>query len=167
MLTMNDKELTFDERLKNLTETVGPEVEVNRFREMIKSHVWKFATTYADFCPHEYTVRANGWSHDDMQFFAHHIWLYGMDACYGKQEPKRYWFNHDDGYYYFIFQEDTDAEGNMTPACTLINRAKMVNFEFWVEEDLLGRIVRCKVKPGAAKREKEEREAKGLVGAMT
>ena len=153
--------LTYEERLKNLTETVGPKNDVAEVQELIRKHNWIFAKTYADFCPHEYTLREKGWSDRDYQKFVNHIWKYGLDACYGKQGFKRYWFDHEGGYYYFIFDEDVDNEGNVQNACTLVNRGGIKYFDFWIERDLLGEIVRCKVTRGGPRMAKEDRAREG------
>ena len=141
--------LSFDERLKNLTETIGPEEEVKRMQELIRKHEWKFATTYAAFCPHEYTLKERGWNWEDWSFFIRFIWEYGMYAAYGKQSQKPYWFDHDNGYYYFLMDGDIDENGNVSQWTTLINRSKIEYFDFWLEEDLIGKMVRCKVRKGA------------------
>ena len=38
------------------------------------------------------------------------------------------------GYYYFVFPEDTDEEGNATDKVILVNRAKICDFDFWKED---------------------------------
>ena len=70
------------------------------------------------------------------------IWRNGLDAWYGKKtHSNRYWFDHEEGYYYFVFPEDTDEEGKATPGSVLINRARICDFDFWKDE--VNGIVRC------------------------
>lgn len=136
--------LGFDERVKNLTETIGDPEENERIRQYINANYWKFAKTYAEFCPHEYTLRQYWRDKASYNALVHHIWKYGVDGYYGtKTVPNRYWFDHEGGYYYFIYQEDTDEEGNPTDQAYLINRAKIEDFPFWIEDKGEGKIVRC------------------------
>ena len=132
------------DRMKNLSETVGAPEEVEYIRRIIADHEWRFAKSYAAFCPHEYTQRA-GWSNrQDYANLVRFIWKYGVTAQYGKTEPKIYWFDHENGMYYFIYFEDTDENGNATEKAFLINRARIEDYEFWVEPD--GKV-RCRTKP--------------------
>ena len=156
------KELSFEERLMNLTKTVGPASEVEETRKAINSVPWIFAKTYAAFCPHEYTLRRD-WKKDRaFRKFVSFIWKYGMDAQYGKTSVKRYWFDYEGGYYYFLDHQDCDQYGKTAEKLTLINRGKIEYFDFWVEEDLLGQWVRCKVRPGAPRKAQIEH---GLITA--
>lgn len=113
-----------------------------QIREFINRHEWRFAKTYAAFCPHEYTLRE--WWNDRRQYNAlvHHIWQNGVEAIYGTTEPKRYWFDFMEGRYYFIYPEDTDQFGNATGKAYLINRALIADFIFF--EDMIG--MRCRTK---------------------
>lgn len=139
--------LSAEDRLANLTGTIGNPEEVKYIRELIACHEWRFAKTYAAFCPHEYTLR-NTWGNKvDYNALVLHIWKYGVDGYYGnKSEPNRYWFDHEGGYYYFIYPEDVDSEGRVTKEAYLVNRAKVTDFLFWTEDDLIGTKVRCKYK---------------------
>ena len=131
-----------EEKILNLTETVGNTQEVEMIRKIIREHRWIFAKTYAAFCPHEYTLRKE-WA-DDAEFrtLVKHIWTLGVEAYFGKKtQANRYWFDHENGYYYFIFPEDTDETGNTTEAVCLVNRAKIGDFVFWKDERR--GIIRC------------------------
>ena len=131
-----------DDRRKGLYETLGKAEEVDVIRMIVNRHYWRFAKTYAAFCPHEYTLR-EGWKQDsEFRMLVKHIWKYGLEAYYGKKtKPNRYWFDHETGYYYFIFPGDTDEEGNATEEIILVNRAKISEFDFWLDE---GKgIIRC------------------------
>jgi len=128
--------------IHNLTETVGNVQELDYIRKLIRKHRWVFAKTYAAFCPHEYTLRKE-WK-DDTEYvdLVAFVWRNGLDAWYGKKtHANRYWFDHEEGYYYFVFPEDTDEEGKVAPGSVLINRARICDFDFWKDE--VNEIVRC------------------------
>ncbi len=130
------------DRLHGLKSTVGPTKEIEAIRKVIIDHRWIFAKTYAAFCPHEYTLRKE-WEYDaDYRMLVRFIWMYGLEAFYGrKTKPNKYWFDHENGWYYFVFPEDTDNDGNATEEACLINRAKITDFDFWKDEAC--GIVRC------------------------
>ncbi len=132
------------DRRKVLYETVGDSSEIEYIRRIVNEHEWKFAKTYAAFCPHEYTLRDKWNNRTDYNNLVNFIWRHGVLAQYGKTEPKIYWFDHESGKYYFIFFEDFDENGHATDKATLINRANISDFEFWIDED---DMVRCKTKP--------------------
>ena len=125
-----------------LKETLGSAEEVSAVRGVIAGHRWIFARTYAAFCPHEYTLRRE-WAEDaEFRLLVKHIRKYGAEAFYGKKKyANRYWFDHENGYYYFITPEDTDGEGNVAESCVLVNRAKIADFDFWKDEEK--GIIRC------------------------
>ena len=131
-----------EERLRNLTETVGDGAEVAHIRKLIREHRWIFAKTYAAFCPHEYTLRKT-WNKDaDFEALIRFIRQNGLDAWYGRMNhANRYWFDHEGGYYYFIFPDDTDEEGNPSKNTVLVNRAKVTDFDFRMDE--AKGIIRC------------------------
>ena len=134
--------MTQEERIRNLTETVGEGQELERVRRIIDEHRWIFAKTYAAFCPHEYTLRKEWENDDDYRFLVNFVWRYGLEAYFGKKTvASRYWFDHENGYYYFIFPEDTDEKGNATDKVILVNRAKICDFDFWKDEDR--GMIRC------------------------
>lgn len=138
------------DRLRNLHETVGEKAEVEYIRKIVGENAWTFAKSYAAFCPHEYTMRKAWKNREDYKTLVRHIWKYGLDAYYGRAtEPKRYWFDHETGLYYFIYPEDTDEEGNVTEEAFLLNRAKISDFVFWEDADLLGSRIRCRYKSRA------------------
>ena len=95
----------------------------NSFRDFISRHEWTFAKTYAAFCPHEYIVMKK-LPREEWPLFAQSARLIrenGFIAEYGRLGPNRYYIV--DEYYYWTLDpkvEDTD----------LINRAKLVDFEF-------------------------------------
>ncbi len=128
--------------LRGLWATVGGKEEIEAVRRTVAEHRWIFAKTYAAFCPHEYTLRKDWENDEEYRQFVHFVWKYGFEAYFGKKtEPNIYWFDHENGYYYFVFPEDTDAEGNATEAACLVNRAKITDFDFWKDGEM--GIVRC------------------------
>ena len=136
-----------EEKVRNLTETIGKEPELSYVRKIVAEHRWIFAKTYAAFCPHEYTLRKDWENDDEYRKLITFVWRYGVEAYFGKKsEPNRYWFDHKNGYYYFIFPEDTDDEGNATEEAYLVNRAKITDFDFWKDEK--GGVIRCGRKRG-------------------
>ena len=62
-----------EERIRNLTETVGEEQEIAEIRRIIGEHPWIFAKTYAKFCPHEYTLRDIWQNQEDYASLVHFI----------------------------------------------------------------------------------------------
>lgn len=132
------------DRRRNLSETLGTPEELEYIRRAVKSNIWHFAKRYAAFCPHEYTLR-NQWrdrkAYNDL---VHFIWKYGLEAQYGNTEAKIYWFDHETGYYYFIYHEDHDEQGTATEKAYLINRAKIEDYDFWIDTV---ETVRCKARP--------------------
>ena len=137
--------LTAEDRIRNLTATVGDADTVARMRELIASHEWQFAKSMP-YIPHEYSLK-RAWSRDQFNEFLAFIWDHGVDAWFGTTvTPKRYWFDHEGGYYYFVDPLDLDGKKKATDICQLINRAKITNYEFWEDRDLLESRIRCKVK---------------------
>ena len=131
-----------EEYLKGLRETVGGADEVEAVRRAVAGHKWIFAKTYAAFCPHEYTLRKDWENDDEYRFLVNFIWRYGLEAYYGKKTvPNRYWFDHENGYYYFVFPDDTDEKGNATDKMILINRGRICEFDFWKDQNR--GIIRC------------------------
>lgn len=130
------------ERIRTLTETIGEKDEVARIRQLIGEHRWIFAKTYASFCPHEYTLRKD-WAEDaEYRSLGNFIWSNGAEAYYGRKTvPNRYWFDHESGWYYFVFPDDTDEEGTINNQSILINRARICDFDFWKDESR--GIIRC------------------------
>ncbi len=153
---MNMFGMTHDERLRGLDVTLGTDEEIAAVRQAVKKLYWKFAKTYSDFCPHEYTVRA--WRGDRAGFerIVEHVAKYGVDAMYGKTGPNRYWFDHEEGYYYFIFDHHVDENGRITDKCTMFNRSRIEWTDWWIEETLLGRTLHCKTRRGAPRAAKIE-----------
>ena len=130
------------EKIRNLTETVGEGQELERVRRIIAEHRWIFAKTYAAFCPHEYTLRKEWENDEEFCYLVNYVWRYGLESYFGKKTvANRYWFDHENGYYYFVFPEDTDEEGNATDNVILVNRAKICDFDFWKDEER--GIIRC------------------------
>ena len=154
--------LSFDERLKNLTETIGDPEENKYILELINSHPWQLAKTYVDFCPHEYTLKFKWKNWNEFYELMWHIWKYGVDGYFGRMpNPSRYWFDHEGGYYYFLLYGDITEEGVLNEGTILINRAKIEDFPFWVEEDITGKRVRCKY--GFGKKKTNSQEAEGNI----
>ncbi len=135
-----------DAMMKNLSETVGDPAEVEKIRRLISEHEWRFAKSMP-YVPHEYSLR-KGWANkDDFDVLLNFVWDNGVEAYFGNNAgPKRYWFDYQTGYYYFVCPEDFTEDRKAAPVCVLINRGRIDRYKFWVEDDLLEPIVRCKVK---------------------
>jgi hypothetical protein len=93
----------------------------NEFREFISRFRWRFATTYAEFCPHEYIVktkiRTQHWK--DFERMVQGIRDYGFDAQYFSKKGK--YFIVDEYYYWTM--------GAPVSETTVLNRAKLADFE--------------------------------------
>lgn len=131
------------DRMKNLSETLGEPEELEYIRRIVNDHEWCFAKTYAAFCPHEYTLRYTWKNKADYNNLVNFIWRHGLVAQYGRTEPKTYWFDHETGWYYFIFDEDVDKDGKASDKATLINRARIADYDFWVDSV---QVVRCRTR---------------------
>lgn len=122
--------------------------ELERFRALVDAHAWRFAKTYASFCPHEYTLKREGWNSTDLKWFVEFIWANGFDAVWGNTGSKRYFIDSERGWYYFLFRDDTDENGIASGATTLVNRASLDLWEVVEESDLFGSVYRWKLKKG-------------------
>ena len=140
------KIMSEDERRQGLDVTVGSDEELQYIRRIINDNYWRFAKTYAEFCPHEYTLWKTWKNKVDYNNMVEFIGRNGVRAQYGKTCAKTYWIDHETGYYYFIFDEDIDENGKATKEAYLVNRAKLADFEFWTEDSENGKIVRCRTK---------------------
>lgn len=138
--------------MKRFDGTEINEADAKRFRELVDTHRWIFAKTYAAFCPHEYTLRRQWDSDEDYRWFAEFIYRNGFDARYGNTAPKRYFVDDCGGWYYFLFPEDIDEFGKSARCNTLINRGSLSEFELVEETDMFGTEYRWKRLPKEKRR---------------
>lgn len=124
--------------------------DVKKFRRLANSHRWIFAKTYAAFCPHEYTLRKE-WGREDFEWFAKFIRDNGIVARYGK-EPKMYFVDEEQEWYYFVIYADFDENGNVVDEMFGVNRGSLRQWEFSEEESLFGKEWRCKRLPKERRR---------------
>ena len=138
-----------EQMLKNLTETVGNPEEVANIHRIISEHKWQFAKTMP-YVPHEYSVRKFWANKEDYDVLLNFVWDNGMEAFFGqKAQLKRYWFDHENGYYYFVCPEDFTEDRKAAPICVLINRGRIDQYKFWIDDSAPEPIIRCRVKhPG-------------------
>ena len=137
--------MTMDERKQNLTMTVGDAAAVDHMRQMVNSHEWRYAKTMPGV-PHEYSLKWT-WGRDEFRQAVNFIWENGVDAYFGrKTTSKRYWFDHESGWYYFVDPSDIAEGGYVTKTCQCINRARIDRYIFWESTDLIGTILKCRVK---------------------
>ena len=140
------KIMSEDERRSGLTKTLGDSEDIKRVRELIERHEWRFAKTMPGV-PHEYSLKW-GWPKEDFNYFLNFIWDNGLDAWFSKKAnaPKRYWFDHETGWYYFVDPLDFTEDRKASEICKLINRARIELYDFWIEDTMFEKIMRCGVK---------------------
>lgn len=144
--------------MRRLDGTEIPEEDAQRFRQLVQTHRWIFAKTYAAFCPHEYTLTREWRPRSDFDWFAKFIRDNGFDAYFGKSGAKRYFIDDGAGWYYFVVPEDFDDAGNVVPGIFGINRGSMKQWELIEETDLFGTRYRWKRLP----KERRENPYEGL-----
>ena len=88
-------------------------------RAFFSSKVWKRATTYEEFAPHEYIVKAHYKDTQDFEEAARHILRYGFPAKFGKAT---HIYLPIDGKYYWLMEPTAEEAG-------IINRCDISDYE--------------------------------------
>ncbi len=111
-------------------ETVLTKFDVADFLERQQ---WKFAETYAAFCPHEYIVYHHLDGHDREIYFdvVRFIRDNGCNCIYGRHPMNQYYVVGD--WYYWTMSGPIEEQD-------VLNRAKISDYIFY--EDLLNMFVR-------------------------
>lgn len=106
-------------------------------RQFINTHKWRWARTYASFCPHEYAINYEmdrpDYRRGAFKRFGDLIVKHGFNAKFGKN-PGKYLIDDDTGFYYFVPESDIQADGGVAVDIHLINRSHINEFEFVEEE---------------------------------
>lgn len=138
--------------MRRLDGELVSEQDASKFRMLVDQHRWIFAKTYAAFCPHQYTLKREGWRSGDFKWFVKFIWDNGFWATYGKNRCK-YFIDSETGFYYFVTQDDMlEDKSAANDVVFLVNRSHLNEFEFVDESTLFGDDIRVKRLP------KEERK---------
>lgn len=133
--------------MRRLDGTEIPEEDARKFRNLVYSHRWIFAKTYASFCPHEYTLKREGWTDVDFKWFVKFVWDNGFWAKYGKNRCK-YFVDFETGFYYFVSPADmNDNQTDANSIVSLVNRSHLNEFEFVEEQSLFETEYRVKRLP--------------------